>query len=226
MEENKERELRASHLAFIGRVLATFNHELKNHLAIINESAGLILDLMALDRSSSGKHADQYVKSLRLIQSQIEKTLTLTMYFNRFSQRMDNPLSTFDVNDVVEELLVLVHRFANQRRITIEKSLRRDIKPIFSDPARLQFVVFCLMEENMGRLAENSSIEFRTTLSDDAVLISVIPKGGGASRGEERGFCPQELLKGIIGELGGTISWKGEKATVSLPLRAAGVPDS
>jgi nitrogen-specific signal transduction histidine kinase len=223
MGENEERELRASQLAFIGKVLATFSHELKNHLAIINESAGLILDLMELEKSPAREHSDQYVKTLRSIHSQIERTLSLIAYFNRFSHRMDNPLSIFNVNDVMEELFTLLHRFTNQKKITIEKTFQKDIPPIYSDPARLHLLVYCLMQEHMGKLGENSTLEFRTSLSDNAVLISIIPKGEETLRGEERSGCSDELIQGILSTLGGSLSRKEGEEMIRLPLGAPSI---
>lgn len=220
MEENEERELRASQLAFIGKVLAIFSHELKNHLAIINESAGLVLDLMELEKSPAREHADQYLKSLRAIHNQVERTLSLITYFNRFSHRMDNPLSTFDVNDAMEELFALLHRFTNQRKITIEKSFQRDIPAIHSDPARLHLLIYCLMQEHMGGLAENSTIQFRTSLSDNAVLISIIPKEKEPLRAGERSGCSDKLIQGILTMLGGSLSRKEGEETIRLPLGA------
>jgi nitrogen-specific signal transduction histidine kinase len=223
MGEIEERELRASQLAFIGKVLATFSHELKNHLAIINESAGLILDLIEMQESPVREHTDQYVKSLRAIHSQIERTLSLITYFNRFSHRMDNPLSTFDVNGVMEELFALLHRFTNQRKITIEKNFQRDIPPIYTDPARLHLLIYCLMREHMESLAENSTLEFRTGVSDNGLFISIIPKGEKRLRGEEKGGCADELIQGILTTLGGSLSRNKGDETIKIPFR---VPSS
>ena len=46
MKVSAEDLITASHLAFVGRVTASLSHEVKNTLAIISESSGLMGDLL------------------------------------------------------------------------------------------------------------------------------------------------------------------------------------
>jgi len=45
-------QFRQTEIAFFGRITAGVTHELKNVLAIVNESSGLMQDLLALSKEA------------------------------------------------------------------------------------------------------------------------------------------------------------------------------
>lgn len=217
MEYNDEHKLRASQLSFIAKVLSVFSHELKNHLAIINESAGLIMDYIESGKLLDRKDSDQYIKPLRSINNQMNRTLTLVNYLNRFSHRMDNPASTFNVNEALEELIILINRTANQHRVNIEKDFKKDIPLICSDPSQIQFLIFCFIERNIKRLSENSSIIVKTSHSDGLLSISIISKGNFIDA-DKLGICPDDVCQYIVKQLRGNILQKTVEVIITLPI--------
>ena len=52
MEPQNGERFRELQLAYLGKLMAGLSHELKNHLAIIKESNGLIEDLLSLEESA------------------------------------------------------------------------------------------------------------------------------------------------------------------------------
>jgi nitrogen-specific signal transduction histidine kinase len=216
--EHKKNEAKASERSFIGKILEIFSHELRNHLAIINESAGLILDLMEVKRPADRGHDDQYIKTVRCITNQVEKILALINYFDRFSQRLTRPATTVIINDLLDELIVLIQRFVRQRRIVIERDFQKKIPPLSTDATKLQFVAFCIMEREINRLAEHGSIVVKTERSNDGVVVSIIPKGDKRIPPEDKDFCPPELIENVIGDLGGEVYHEEEKAKIRFPL--------
>ncbi len=102
-----EHELRVSQLCFIGKILSLFTHEINNHLAILKESAGLMEDLIEFGESQSKQDSGQYLQISHSIHNQVRKTMTLLKYLNRFGHRFDHEISSFNLNESLEELLVL-----------------------------------------------------------------------------------------------------------------------
>ena len=100
-----ENRLRDSQLASLGKLLAGYTHELKNHLAIINESSGLMDDRIR----------ERFKKIIVTIGECISQANTMAMYLNRVAHRMDVPASTFNVNDLLIEELALMKRFAAEK---------------------------------------------------------------------------------------------------------------
>jgi C4-dicarboxylate-specific signal transduction histidine kinase len=203
-------------LKFIGKILSVFTHEVNNHLAIIKESVGLIEDILRMQKSSS--ELEESLKIIQSVESQIGKTSWLCKKLNGFGHRMDNSLSTFSVNETLEELLVLLSRIANQKNISFVKDFQENIPTLHSDPARLQFLIFCLIEEGLKSLDRNSRIIIKTEHSSNAVTISIILEGDSV-KADENGICPDEISQYITEQLGGSIyrETSGKGAVVTLP---------
>jgi C4-dicarboxylate-specific signal transduction histidine kinase len=221
MESNDKVNVTFLQLRFIGKILAGFTHEIKNHLAIVKESAGLIGDMIQLGKSTQND-SGQYLEIVRSIEEQIEKATAQFSYLNRFSHRMDTPLSTFSVNDSIEELAALLQRFANQKRITIEKELQKDLAPVHSNPSMLQFLIFTFLEEMLAGLDTNSKIGVKTEGANNAVAIRITPEGNFIEGSPGAGSMLYEIGNAVMEQLGGTLSEeKGKEAVILLPLRTA-----
>ncbi|TFG36624.1 MAG: HAMP domain-containing histidine kinase [Nitrospirales bacterium] len=221
MESKNEVGVTFLHLRFIGKILAGFTHEIKNHLAIVKESAGLRGDMIQLGKSTQDD-SGQYLEIVQSIEEQIEKSTTHFTYLNRLSHRMDTPLSTFSVNDSIEELAALLQRFANQKKIMIEKDLQKDLAPVHSNPSMLQFLVFTFLEEMLTELDKNSRISIKTEGANNAVAIRITPEGNFVEGASGTGPMLFEIGDAVIKQLGGTLSREtGKGVVILLPLRTA-----
>jgi nitrogen-specific signal transduction histidine kinase len=217
MEAQYENELRTLQMRFIGKIIAGFTHEIKNYIAIINESAGLIGDMMKLGKSVENE-LPVYLDVIHSIEDHIEKTNGHFRYLNRFAHRMDAPLSSFDVNESLEELTALLKRFANQKRISFIQNYDNNMPSVYSNPALLQLIIFTFVEKNIMELEQESTIMMQTAVADKSVRVTIIPNG---NRIEGTNVSiPFELLDIVIKELGGNISQdRGKDTIIMLPLR-------
>jgi hypothetical protein len=217
MENKGERDLRLLQLRFIGKILAGFTHESKNYIAIVKESAGLIGDMIQLGKKS-GDEPGIYLEIIHSIEEQIEKANDLFRYLNRFSHRMDTEISTFNVNETLEELIALLKRFANQKKISLEKDFQQDIPSITNNPSLLQLLVFHFLEEQLTGLDKDSSIMLKTSLSNGSVIVKIIAKGHYLET--EPGEKPDtdKVYVCIIDQLGGTIIKENDLISISLPV--------
>lgn len=211
-------ELITSQLSFIGKVLSVFSHEINNHLAILKESVGLIGDLIELGKTSSRKDLKEILKITQSIKNQIEQTTYFCDKLNGFGHGMEEPLSAFNIHKSIEELMVLLRRFINQKMICLEKDFTANMPLIYSNPLKIQFLIFCLVEKHLKRLDKNSKIIIKTVYSNDSIGITIIPKGNLIETDEEV-ICNDEIYKHIIKQLGGTISQKtADETTIMLPV--------
>jgi nitrogen fixation/metabolism regulation signal transduction histidine kinase len=218
MDNDTENSLRALQLGFIGKIIADFTHEIKNHLAFIKESAGLIEDLIGSKKSLEKHEIRQTVDVLHSIVNQIGKSVNMFNYLNRFSHRMDNPISTFNINDILEELFVLLNRFANQKKISLKTDFQKDIFPFSGDPTRLQFIIFCLIDEMINKLDKNSRIIAKTMSFKNSITVQLVMEGNVITSDEEKTKCPQELLQYLITQLGWNLLREDKKLIVTIPL--------
>ena len=210
MENKTEQDLRFLQLCFIGKIIAGFTHEAKNHIAIVKESAGLMGDILKLGKKGKSD-SEQFLEIIGSVEDQIGKMLELFTHLNRFAHRMDQPRVSFNVNENLEDLISLISRFARQRKITLEREFERDLPPIISDPALLQLLIFCLIEDAMAKLDRDGKIVLKTFRSENKILVAVIPLGNFVD--SEKKPCPDEAQEYIIRMLKCSIA-KDEKKTV------------
>ncbi len=219
MGHKDEERLLSSHLSFIGKTLSVFTHEVKNHLAILKESVGLIGDLVEMGKISSKEEISETLKIIQSIDNQIGKTSWFCSRLNRFGHRMDNLLSTFNVNEAIEDLSELLNRLANQKRITFQRDFDEDIPPIYSSPAQFQLLVFRIVEKNLQRIDQGGAIVFKTGYTKDSITIDIIPEGNLIEFNEEV-IRNDDICEHIVKRLGGDISSAAGdgKVAITLPL--------
>jgi C4-dicarboxylate-specific signal transduction histidine kinase len=211
-------ELITSQLSFIGKVLSVFSHDINNHLAILKESVGLIGDLIEYGKTSSRKDLKEILKITQSIKNQIEQTTYFCDKLKGFGHGMEKPLSTFNIHESIEELMVLLSRFMNQKMICLEKDFTANTPLIYSNPLKIQFLIFCLIEKHLKRLDKNSRIIIKTASANDSIGITIITKGNLLETDEEL-ICNDEIYKHIIKQLGGNIFHKtADETTIILPL--------
>jgi nitrogen-specific signal transduction histidine kinase len=218
MTDNFEQELRLLQLRFIGKILAGFTHESKNYLAIIKESAGLIEDMIKLGKSGEPA-SNQFLDIIHSIEEQIEKSTGLFKFLNRFSHRMDNQLSAFNCNEALEELMALVTRFANQKRIELIKDFQQDMPQIFGNPSLIQFLVFSFLEEIIKTLDKNGKIIIKTGSANGSVMIKIITDGNLIKVEGEKEEFPYETYNNVLKQLNGKITQESGAKTLTFPLK-------
>ena len=217
MENGNKEDLKALQLRFVGKIIAGFTHEIKNHLAIIKESSGLIGDMIKMGKLSE-KDIPEYLEIIQSIEDQIGKAIGHFTHLNRFSHRMDTQISAFNLNECMEELIALLNRFARQKKIVIETEFQQDLPLVKNNPSMLQLLVFSLLENKISGLEKNSRIIVRTGALDNTVAVSIIPEGTFAE-GDTDSRTIANIIEDFKKYLGGDISQGAAKETViTLPL--------
>jgi len=189
-----ENILRNSQLKFIGKLMAGVSHELKNHLAIIKESSGLMDDLLQIENIGL-QNQERFLKITKAIEDRVAQAALMSRHVNNFSHRMDEPCSSFDVNDVLQEEISLLQRFARQQNTHLEMQPGQNLPAIYNNPSLFQFVVFCLLEPTLDQAGPNSRILISTEKQETAVKITVDLE---SSQGSSNKKTTEALLPDIL----------------------------
>lgn len=210
------------HRAFLGKVFATFSHEVKNHLAIIKEYSGLVHDLIEIGKVPNKDDNGQYLAALRSIHQQIDKSTSVITFFNKFCHRMDTPASSFRIQDALQELLVLIHRLAHQKRVSFETETTTAIPDVMNNPSMVQMILFCMFESATERLGDSGTILWRILVANNEISIIAEPRGGSglAAAAAER-VCPEDAGRNAADFLGLTLSRAGESLILTMPVQAS-----
>lgn len=167
--------LREMQLTHYGKLMASLSHDFKNHLAIINESGGLMEDLLLLATPEKPANSERFRKIIGTINERIIQASEMCRFLSSFAHRTDQPLSTFSVTEVIREELYLLRRFAHQKQTDIHFSGAQDLPSIYNNASLLQFALFCIIWPPLDHLYQSTisvTLSGLTAAVDIGVQIS------------------------------------------------------
>ncbi len=145
-------------LAFFGKIAAGVTHELRNVLAVINESSGLMSDLLAMAKDIPFPNRDRFLRSLSRIEAQVLRGVEITGEFNRFAHSVDNPVASIDLNEIVQRTVALAKRFAALKNIELQALSSGGPVVVLVSPFLLQMVLTCIVEAAIQHLPGGGAI--------------------------------------------------------------------
>lgn len=242
LQESDEQRLGAIHqmehsqkLSSIGRLAAGVAHEINNPLAIINEKAGLMRDIMNLRPDFPDK--DKFARQIEAILRSVDRCRGITHRMLGFAKRMDVKIEILDVNAVLIETLGFLEREAQYRNIELVRDLTPDLPNIPTDHGQIQQVFLNILNNSMAAVADGGRIVLRTWNEDDRFVgVSIEDNGCGMSEEtvknmfepffttkKEKGTgLGMSITYGIVKRLGGEIKVRsalseGTAMTILLP---------
>ena len=120
------REKAMNEAAFMGAVTASITHEVQNVLAIIQQSAGLMGDILDLSRRETLKslgfrkgfqYHDKFSSLIAAINEQVKRGSNLSDGLNRLAHVPDATADTTDLAQATGLLFALIGRIARKRRV-------------------------------------------------------------------------------------------------------------
>lgn len=178
----------ADKLASIGRLAAGVAHEINNPLAIINEKAGLMKDLLEYGDPSQNK--EKFLQLVSSIQDSVTRCKTITHRLLSFSKRIDKAREEFNINEAIQEVVGFIEKEIHNKGINIVYEFQEDLPKITTDKGQLQQVLLNIINNAVDAVDIGGTIEIMTRLSDkNHIKISIKDNGHG---------IPKDKLKHIF----------------------------
>jgi len=234
------REIEHSHkLSSIGRLAAGVAHEINNPMAVINEKAGLMKDLIEL--GGEFENRNKFLALSQAIIDSVERCRLITHRLLGFARRIEPHIENMDINEVIRETVGFVEKEARYRNLDLKLQLGDNLPEIASDRGQLQQVFLNLLSNAFAAVGDGGAVTVCTSDLGGAVSVSVEDNGCGMSeetlgRVFEPFFSTREkghgtglglfITYGIIKRLGGQIEASSKQGvgtvmTVHLPKKAA-----
>ncbi len=209
--------------AFLGRLTAGATHELRNVLATIKESAGLISDCIA--HAGAVPAPERLQRSLARIDRQVVRGSELLGHLNHLAHCPDQAETVVDLVHEAECMVQLGQRVARQRAAVLqlaalggevsggevslrgsEVSLRGSEVSLRVDSLRLQMVLLAALEVLLAQAGEGAAITVHVVAGPPAVVLTAA---------------------GAVAQLEGSDAWQRLcELALSLPAEVdTGVPD-
>ena len=223
-------------LASIGRLAAGVAHEINNPMAIINEKAGLMKDLIEV--SDDFGYKEKFLDLLLSIASSVKRCRAITHRLLGFARQMDVSPEVVSINDIIHEVMGFIEKEAFHRDVSIDLDLLKDLPVIKSDRGQLQQVFLNVINNAMDAVSDNGRIAISTWVTDDdKVGVKIRDNGCGiqpdklkrvfepffTTKGRGKGTgLGLSITYGIIKKLGGKVTVesevnKGTRFIIELP---------
>jgi signal transduction histidine kinase len=147
--------------AFIGKITASATHEIRNVLAIVKESAGLIDDLLQASVTRGPLDGDRVFKATQRIDAQVARGAELITSLNRFAHSMDHDRQSIDLCEEVRHVVFLSQRFARKKMQTVLAEPSGGPPGFTANSLAVQMALFACVELLMEELPEGAAIEVR-----------------------------------------------------------------
>jgi two-component system, NtrC family, sensor kinase len=215
----------ASKLATVGRLAAGVAHEINNPLAIINEKAGLMKDILETSGDLQ-QHKEKFMALIGGIFDGVNRCRTITHRLLGFSRRMDISHDAIDINDVVKEVIGFLGKEIEYRDIRLELNLGKDLPNVVTDKGQVQQVFLNIINNAIDAVDKGGLIGISSYVKDKQfVRVAIKDNGSGiakdklkhifepfyTTKGKEKGTgLGLSISYGIMQRLGGAILVESE----------------
>lgn len=196
--------------AFVGIITASVSHELQNVFAVINESGGLMQDIISF-QSDPGPGIMK--APLLQIQNSIEKGAEIVRELNSFSHIAQSPFSSFDVTEAVSGIVFLSRRLFERKGLILSIDKEGSENSIASNQLIFQMVVFMAIEF-AGTCQEHSEVAV-SVKGEKKISVKVERTGYNTTSAETKSELEQALGELSTG-IGAVIQCQGDSGIVEL----------
>ena len=169
--------LHTNRLSMLGELTASLAHEINQPIAAAIVSAGACLRW--LDREQPELQRTR--EAIMRIKEDGKRAADIISGLKAFYRKDGAPQRVLlDVNEVVREMLVLLHHEAERQSVVMRTELAQDLPVVRADRVQLQQVLMNLMVNGIEAMGEaGGELIIRTTAAESGLAVSVSDTGVG-----------------------------------------------
>jgi len=175
--EGEDRLRRAERLASLGGLAAGAAHEINNPLAAISLAAQMLIE--------DDRLPEDVLDDVRIIERQASRAGEVTDRMLVFARRKEGERDTYDINDLLREVVRGRRYEVETRGITLQENPADDLPLVFVDPVQIERVLTNLLvnaEKALQDVPEGERLLMVTTRSTETgVAVDIADTGPGIS---------------------------------------------
>ncbi len=201
--------------AFIAKITASTTHEVRNVLAIVKESAGLIEDLVRSAGKRGPLKEDKVLRTVSRIDAQVGRGAELLSSLNRFAHSLDDDRERISLDDGAQRVASLCERFARQMRHEVRVQECGEDVTIVTSALWFQMVLFAAVECCLELLPEPGTVILGPVRHDGQPAVRLT----GQVRGTPVSFEPDRAVGwdrfvGLVDRIGATVGSSGDSGGI------------
>ncbi|MGD9368802.1 MAG: hypothetical protein PVH87_24075 [Desulfobacteraceae bacterium] len=162
-------------LRFFSHMSAANAHEIKNALAIINENAGLLEDLVILSEKGVALDSERLKRLAGKIKQQVARADKIAKSTNRFAHSVDLEHGPADLERSLRLIKSMAMRFATQRHIDIEIIPISPTITLSVQPFRLLHLLWLCLQCAMEATDSEETIQIASKRENGGVMVQYGP---------------------------------------------------
>ncbi len=203
-------------LQFFGKMTASISHEIKNVMAIINESAGLLEDYgMMADKGIPIDLEKLKVVSKR-VSKQIHRAEGIIKNMNSLAHSVDGLHKSVEIGEALKLSIGLAQRLADMKSVKLDLQPPRDTVTIITSPFHLLTLLWQVLDFAMGVSGGGKTVKFMVETGSASVKIRV--SGLEALSTLPETVFPTEKEEDLLQILGGKILMDEKDRKIELVL--------
>ncbi len=197
------------------QISASISHELKNALAIINESAGLLDDLLLMAGDDGHIPKEHIQSATSTITKQVARGNTIIKNLNVFAHSRDHEVDQANLDEILTLVAALTDRQAAMKNILVELSCTSEIE-IHTYLLAFESVLYLTIIS----LIDTSPVGARLTISavkrENDIQIKFSAKN---FTQQFMSSGPAEKIDNIVNFLGGSVVCSVNELSILVPPR-------
>jgi PAS domain S-box-containing protein len=177
-----------SRVTTMGELAASIAHEVNQPLGAIANNVNACLRLLA----SGSENLQEVEGALSDIVKGVDRVSSIIVRMRALAKKAPPEMAQLHIEDVVTDVLTLIHHELTRRHVAIHRELTKDLPPILGDRIQLQQVLLNLIMNGVEAMNEVAGGERRISIrarrhehnGRPAVLVSVQDSGVGLKPGE------------------------------------------
>ncbi len=203
-------------IRFFGEMSASISHEIKNVLAIINENAGLLQDMVMMSEKGMPLSTQRLSGLAQSIARQVARGDRIVKGMNRFAHSADAPEETVDVGEVVHFVADLAARLIAMKGAAPQIKTPARAVTALTNRFFLEDLVWACLCRAMATRTPDGTVSIVVEKTEAAARIRFCGLAADALAGEAGCPSPRETL--VAGLLGAVLTADGEKGEIGLVL--------
>ena len=157
--------------AFLAAMTGSATHEVRNVLAIIKESAGLIEDMVHVFGKKGTLDPEKVYRAVDRIDVQVKRGADLLTNLNRLSHTLDSEEARVDLSHEVEQAAFLSQRFARKKGHRVVAQTSDSPVRVTVHPLHLHMALFSAMECCIEALPDGAAISLSVGTSGGCPVV-------------------------------------------------------
>jgi signal transduction histidine kinase len=208
-------------LAFFGRVNASISHELKNVMAIISETAGLLGDLSEMARGGTAVDPDMLTSSTDSIIEEIQRGFSTIRQMNRFAHSVDSPVVSVNLMEILD----LVRNLSEYLSFTGKTNLLagEGAAPMaLTCPFILQAIIYQALVQTSQNAGPGAELDISVQSKNESTW-RIIFYGFNLKEFE---VFPDDRIKRMAASIGASIHWdrSSDRLEIDVPVSLESLP--